>query len=511
MIADPAAGAALVIEGLIKDFGGQRALDGVDLAVRSGEIHALLGENGAGKSTLIKVLAGVHRPDGGELSVGGTHLQAGHTPADAARLGLHFVHQDLALVDELSVAENIALDVGYGMRRGLVSMARTERRAEELLARQGVAVDPTSPVGALPQAEKVMVAIARAFHADARVIVLDEVSASLPGPEVVRLQAAVRRAADGGLAVIWITHRLDELDGFADRLTVLRDGRRVVSADVADAAPSQIVEWIVGREVDLSRTRPHTERLGEPKLSVRGLSGPGLAAPLDLDVMAGEIVGLTGLIGAGAAAAAALLGGSPRVTAGTMTLDGAALPIGRPRAMRLAGCNYVPGDRARDGAIASLTVRENLFPVRIGTGPDDGRWRSRGTERAAAARLVRRFGVQPGAAVEMPLETLSGGNQQKVIFGRALRTSPRLLVLADPTAGVDVGARAELYALIRVATDEGAAVILASSDFDEVVRQADRALVMARGHVTAELSGDRLTRDALAAASYSATHQGDPG
>lgn len=358
---------ALVIEGLVKDFGGQRALDGVDLTVRRGEIHALLGENGAGKSTLIKVLAGVHRPDAGTTTVGDTRLPAGHTPADAARHGVHFVHQDLALIDGLSVAENIALDVGYGQRRGLVSMARTERRAAELLARQGVSIDPRSLVGGLPHAEKVMVALARAFHTDGTVIVLDEVSASLPGPEVARVQAAVRRAADDGVGIVWVTHRLDELPGFADRLTVLRDGRHVISAAVAGASDAQIVEWIVGREVDVSRSRPRLDVTGTPRLTVRGLTGPGLRVPLDFDVMAGEVLGLTGLIGAGADEVAALLGGSPRVTGGTVTLEGQALPIGRPRAMRLAGCNYVPGDRARDGAIPGLTVRENFFPVRIGT------------------------------------------------------------------------------------------------------------------------------------------------
>ncbi len=466
----------LRVEGLVKDFGGQRALDGVDFEVRPGEVHALLGENGAGKSTLIRILAGVLRPDAGTVEVEGAR----------------FVHQDLGLVDELSVAENIALELGYSSERGLVSMRRTERRAAELTARQGVEIDPRRLVGALPQAEKVMVAIARAFSVDARVIVLDEVSASLPAPQVVRLQAAVRRAAATGVAFVWVTHRLDELAGFADRLTVLRDGRRVVCAE-AGVPLSRIVEWIVGRPVAAApRSRAAATAAA---LSVRGLRGPGLAAPVDLDVAAGEVLGLTGLIGSGAQPLARLLGGSPRVRGGQATLSGSALPLGRPRAMRRAGCGYVPGDRARDGGFGALTVRENLFPT--------SRTLPR-RERAAAQALVQAYGVRPGAASELPLDSLSGGNQQKVVFARALRGAPPLLVLADPTTGVDVGAREELYALVRAAAAEGAAVVLASSDFEEIVNQADRALVLVRGRVAAELAGDGLTRDALAAASYGA-------
>jgi len=339
------------------------------------------------------------------------------------------------------------------------------------------------------------------------VIVLDEVSASLPAPEVQRLQAAVRKAAYSGVAFVWVTHRLDELHGFVDAITVLRDGRHVVTAPADDVSDPQLVEWIVGAPLTAVAHIPQTNATNATRLAATGLNGPGIREPIDLRVAAGETLGLTGLIGSGAQDVARLLGGSPRITGGSARLDDAPLPLGRPRAMRLLGCTYVPGERATEGAFVALSLRENLFPARLGPGPDDRRWRAPKRERAAAQRLLDAFAVRPLQASERPLDTLSGGNQQKVIFARALRGAPKLLVLVDPTAGVDVGARAELYALIRRAADDGAAVVLASSDFEEIVNHSDRALVMVRGRVVRELAGPALTRDALAAASYAAREE----
>jgi ribose transport system ATP-binding protein len=493
---------ALEVRGLVKDFGGQRALAGVDLEVRAGEIHALLGENGAGKSTLIKILAGVIRPDGGQVLVGGRVLPTSYPPAEATRLGLHFVHQDLGLIDSLTVAENVALEVGFATRHGLLSMRETERLAAGLLARQGVELSPRTLVGDLRQAEKVMVAIARAFSVKARAIVLDEVSASLPGPEVERLAQAVRAAASSGVAFIWVTHRLDELDGFADRVTVLRDGRRVASAPMRSAGHDRLVEWIVGRHVELKRTgRPLAADRPRTRLRVRDLCGLGLAEGVSFDVRHGEILGITGLIGSGAAEVARLLGGSPHVTGGTALLDGEPLPLGRPDRVREAGCNYVPGDRVRDGALPTLTVRENFLPARLRRAGDPFIRHPR-RERRAAEQLVITYGVRPRAGAELRLEALSGGNQQKVLFGRSLRSAPRLLVLNDPTVGVDVGSRSELYALLERAITAGTAVVLASSDFDEIVALADRVLVMGNRRVRRELDKEDLSRERLAAESY---------
>ncbi|HEY6888183.1 MAG TPA: sugar ABC transporter ATP-binding protein [Solirubrobacter sp.] len=484
---------ALEIRGLSKAFGGAQALEGVDLTLRRGEIHALLGENGAGKSTLIKILAGVVARDAGTIVAGA---------------GLAFVHQDLGLIDELSVAENIALELGYARRRGLISFPATARRVAALLDEVGVAVSPSALVGSLAQDQKVMVAVTRAVSAGAGAIVLDEVSSSLPAPEMARLAASLRAARRTGVAYIYVTHRLEEVFDLADRVTVLRDGRRVATADVAEVTHDELVSWILGDALEpaVREERP----LGDVALRVDG--------PVSFDVRAGEILGVCGLIGSGSRDVARVLGGAadPRGTvaperdaspvaaggprrhsppATTATLAGAALPLGDPFALAQAGVAYVPGDRVREGAVPDLAVRENLFLAR----------RPR-RERAAAAELVDRFDVRPRDAVERPLASLSGGNQQKVIFARALHARPRLLVLDDPTAGVDVGSRLALHGFLRECAAEGAAIVLASTDFEEIAAVADRALVMRHGRVADELSRDQLTAERLARAAYGSSN-----
>jgi ribose transport system ATP-binding protein len=489
---------ALEIRGLSKAYGGARALDDVSLTLRRGEIHALLGENGAGKSTLIKVLAGVVDRDAGSIE------------CDA---GLAFVHQDLGLIDELSVAENIALELGYARHRGLISFAATRRRVAALLAAVGVDVSPDAPVASLAQDQKVMVAVTRAVSAGAGVIVLDEVSSSLPAPEMARLAASLRAARPTGVAYIYVTHRLDEVFDLADRVTVLRDGRRVATADVASTTHDELVGWILGDapETPVSGSR----ELGDVALRVDG--------DVSFTVRAGEILGICGLIGSGSRDVARLLGGatsppgeraasdrvrgnevrrvhrgfrdeagSPGHGAATATLFGRSLPLGDPFALARAGVAYVPGDRVREGAVADLSVRENLFLAR----------RPRRNETALAAALAKRFDVRPRDASERPLSSLSGGNQQKVIFARALHGRPRLLVLDDPTAGVDVGSRAQLHGFLRECAAEGAAVVLASTDFEEVAVVADRALVMRHGRVAEELAREQLTPERLARAAY---------
>jgi ribose transport system ATP-binding protein len=457
----------LEIRGLSKHFGGVQALRDVDLALRPGEIHALLGENGAGKSTLIKILAGVHHADAGSI---------------ATSSGLAFVHQDLGLVDELSVAENVALELGYSRSRGLISFRATERRVADLLSSVGVDVDPRASVGTLAQDQKVMVAVTRAVSRGAGVVVLDEVSSSLPAPEMARLADALRMARRTGVAYLYVTHRLEEVFELADRVTVLRDGRRVATADVAETSHDELVGWILG-DVPAVAARGRRE-LGDVALRVDG--------PVPFDVRAGEILGICGLIGSGSRDVARLLGGATRDPLTAATLDGAPLPLGDPFALSRAGVAYVPGDRLNEGAVPELAVRENLFLAR----------RPR-RERGVAAELAERFDVRPRGALERRLATLSGGNQQKVIFARALARRPRLLVLDDPTAGVDVGSRAQLHGFLRDCAAGGAAVVLASTDFEEVAAVADRALVMCAGRLAEELH--ELTPERLARAAYGTT------
>jgi ribose transport system ATP-binding protein len=307
--------ALLAVHRARKRFGGVDALDDVDFELRAGEIHALLGENGAGKSTLVKLLAGVVAADEGDVLVAGTPLPSRFTPADVKQAGIAFVHQDLGLIDHLSVAENIALSTGYSRRAGgLISFGATERKVAEELARLRLDISASAPVRALAQDEKVMVAVARAFALDARGIVLDEVTSSLPAPEAARLADALRRTREAGLGIVFVTHRIDEIFGLADRVTVLRNGRRVVTADVATVDHDQVVEWILGAEGAAvegeAARRPRAARVaGEPRLVVRELACPGLHEPVSLQIAAGEILGVCGLVGCGARELAAALDG----------------------------------------------------------------------------------------------------------------------------------------------------------------------------------------------------------
>jgi len=491
--------------GVGKRFGGAVALDGVDFELLPGEIHALLGENGAGKSTLIKILAGVVTRDTGEIRVAGEELPAAHSPAECAAAGLAFVHQDLGLAEHLSVAENLALATGYERRRGLIAYRATERRAGEILAELAIEVPPRTLVGDLEQDQKVMVAVARAFSLRARAIVLDEVSSSLPAPAVARLSEALTAARRSGVGFVYVTHRLEELYGLADRATILRDGRRVATIAAAEFDHDRIVEAIVGKqgleELSSASQAPASTR-GDVRLRIRGLEGPGLHQPIDLDVAAGETVAFCGLVGCGNRALAGMLGGAVRPWRGTAELDGRPLALGSPDALRRAGCTYVPGDRQAQGGVFTLNVRENLFLRRAGEPGARLRMRFPGRERRAAHELIERFHVRPAASAEAPLWTLSGGNQQKVITGRALRAGPRMIVVDDPTAGVDVGSRAQIHRTLREAAAAGSVVILCSTDYEEVVSQADRVFVMNHGRIEAELEQEGLTPERLAQVSY---------
>lgn len=494
----------LRITGLAKHFGGEQALDDVDLDLGRGEIHALLGENGAGKSTLVKILAGVVIRDAGEVSIDGENLSVHPSPTEIRKAGLAFVHQDLGLADHLSVAENIALATGYRRRGRLIRFRATARDVQSRLDALGIEVRAQRLVGNLAQDEKVMVAVARAFSLDAKAIVLDEVSSSLPAPEAARLGEALKETRRRGMSYLYITHRLDEVFELADRITVLRDGRRVATAVAGEVTRDDVVESIVGsREIVESFRAPERRPAptGPVRLEVLGLDGPGLTKPLSFQVREGEKLALCGLVGCGAREVAGMIGGAVKPLAGEATLDGQRLPLGSPRRLREAGCSYVPGDRQREGALLSMSIRENFFLSRAGDGASTP-LRVPARERAQALALAERFAVTPRRRVDKPLSSLSGGNQQKVICGRALRVGPKLLVLDDPTAGVDVGSRAQLHSIVTATAETGTPVVFASTDYEEVVSEADRALVLWNGAVYAELSGSELTQERLAQACY---------
>ena len=507
--------------GIGKHFAGEQALAGVDFDLRPGEIHALLGGNGAGKSTLIKIMAGVISADEGELEVDGASLGTHFSPADVKAAGLAFVHQDLGLLDHLTVSENIALAVGYATRGRVISFRRSSSRAAGYLSDLGVSISPDALVRDLSQDQKVMVAVARAFALDARAIVLDEVSSSLPAPEVERLASALRTARDAGIGYVYVTHRIGELPGLVDRVTILRDGRRVATRSAAGLDHATIVDLILGEEAAAEIDVPDLQvrsapRSGRPlRLRVKGLQAPALAEPISFDAEAGEVIGVCGLVGSGARQVAGVLGGQLAPGAGSAELDGEELPLGSPAALRGLGVSYVPGDRQAEGAVTGMSIRENLFidssEVRTSADLDGGTSRPRrsrprmihpGRERARARTLIDRFEVRPPGRPDRPIATLSGGNQQKVIFARALRSAPRLLVVDDPTAGVDIGSRAQLHAIVRQAAAGGTTVLFASTDFEEVAGEADRVLVMANGRLAAVLESGEVNPDRLARASY---------
>ncbi|GGQ26566.1 ribose transport system ATP-binding protein [Actinomadura coerulea] len=493
---------ALRVDGLTKSFLGQTVLNGVDLRIAPGEIHALLGENGAGKSTLIKILAGVHAADAGRVTVAGRPLRPRHRLADAAAARMRFVHQDLGLVDELDVTENICLTSDFSSRGGLIRFGASRRRVREVLGRLGVDIDPGRRVGDLAQAEKVMVAVARAFSAEARLIVLDEVTASLPTPEVARLKDLLHQACRQGTAFLFVTHRLGEVFDMADAVTVLRDGRRIASARPADVTHDQLVEWLVGRYVAALAPRSGESHAsaGTPVLRVKDLRATPHHAPLNFTVGAGEVVAFTGLVGSGAREVVRCLAGAQRPQEGTASLRGRRFPLGDPVGAAGRGSRYVAGDR-QEGIAPDLCVRENLFLAHYCHG---GRVLRPRRERRAADDLIARYDVRPPQASELPVVTLSGGNQQKVAIGRALSGAPGLLVLDDPTVGVDIGARVAIHRLIRQTADTGVPVVLASTDFSEVVSEAHRAVVMRDGRVGAVLSGADLTEQRLISESYRA-------
>nr|WSY53634.1 sugar ABC transporter ATP-binding protein [Streptomyces sp. NBC_00886] len=479
------AGPLVRIRGLGKRFGGTLALAEVDLDVHAGSILALLGPNGAGKSTLIKVLAGVHHADAGQITVDGHPLGS-----QAASRSMSFIHQDLGLVEWMTVAENIALSTGYPRRAGLISWRRTRERCADALRIVAGHLDPDAPIARLAPAERSLVAIARALAARAKLIVLDEPTARLPAADCARLFRVLHALRDRGHGILYVSHRLDEVYEVADTFAVLRDGRLVSHGPLAGHSPARLVHDIVGEALTDHR-RSEVPADGPVVLTLDGVGTAG-AGPVSLELRAGEVLGLVGLSGAGHMDLGRAVAGSRPL------LDGRALLGGRPYHPRTVadavglGVGFVPGDRLRESCLAELTVRENLLANPRAGGLPALRWINPRRERAEAVTLIERFSVRPRDS-EATIATLSGGNQQKVMIGRWLRVSLRLLVLEEPTASVDVGAKAAIHRLLDEALAAGLAVLLISTDFEEVAGVCGRTLVFVRGSVTAELSGAALT------------------
>jgi len=483
--ASPAVAAAPLLEmrRVVKTYPGVRALDGVDLELFSGEGLALLGANGAGKSTLIKILAGAVVPDSGSVRLAGRDV-AWRSPREARAAGIAVIHQEQSLVPGLSAAENIFLGQ-EPTRRGFVRRAAEERRAAEILDRLGARVSPGVPCGRMTTAQRQLVEIARAIAGDARIVVMDEPTAALSALEAGRLHEVVGELRARGVAVIFISHRLDELARVCDRLVVLRDGRMVGGGSVADFDRPRLIAMLAGRE--LAAEYPARRVVpGAVRLEVRGLCRGRAVRDVSLTVREGEIVALTGLVGAGRTETLRLICGADRRDSGTVLLGGRPLTGGSPREAIARGIVLSSEDRKAEGLVLGHSVRENIALPNLGALVRGGLIAGR-RERALVGGLVARLGIRLPHA-EVPAGTLSGGNQQKVVLAKWLARGSEVLLCDEPTRGIDVGARHDIYGILNDLVATGRSVVIASSDLGEVLGMADRIVVMREGRVAGELA-----------------------
>ncbi|HLH68144.1 MAG TPA: sugar ABC transporter ATP-binding protein [Candidatus Dormibacteraeota bacterium] len=489
---------------LSKTFGGERALIDVHFSVLPGEIHGLVGENGSGKSTLIKVLAGFHVPErGSELLVDGRAVPLPLRPGQFRELGMAFVHQDLALIPSLTAAENLYLGELVASNRWWISWRAQQHRAAGTFRRYGLRIDPGAEVARLGQVERALLAIVRAAEEMRRargtrgsgLLLLDEPTAFLPREGVDRLFALMRQIAAGGAGVVFVSHHLDEVLEVTDRVTVLRDGRVVATSLTAEVSHERLVEMIIGRRLE-GVPRPEAGPIaGDGALmAAEGVTAGGLEN-CSLYVGRGEIVGVTGLVGSGFSELPYALFGARRAR-GTLALEGRRYDLGslRPAQAVRVGIALVPADRLAAGSVADLSVVDNLS---LQVFRQNGPWLDRGRLRREAGQLVRRFDVRPPDP-DLTYQSLSGGNQQKVLLARWLRTAPRLLLLDEPTIGVDVGAREQIFDLIRETAASGVAVLCSSADHEQLAALCHRVYVVARGRIVAELRGDEVTEGRIA-------------
>ncbi|TDD85465.1 sugar ABC transporter ATP-binding protein [Actinomadura darangshiensis] len=490
--------------GVVKRFPGVLALDGVSFGLRAGEAHALVGENGAGKSTLLKVLTGVYRPDAGGLRLRGEPVAFGG-PFDAQRAGIQAIHQEIGLVPLMSVARNLLLGREPRNRLGLIDMRALHRAAEDLLAPYGVRIDVRRPLRSCGVGTQQMVALARAVSVDARVVVMDEPTSSLEPREVETLFGVIRDLRARGIAVVYVSHRLDELFRVCSRVTVLRDGRMVHTGDLADLDRLRLVSLMLGRDMAEVRAEGMTkfsgdhERAGDvPVLEARGLTRRHQLDGVSVTVRPGEVVGLGGLLGSGRSETAKAIAGALPLDAGTVVVAGTPLRWPTTANATKAGIAMLPEDRKAEGIVPALSIRENIALAAL-----PGLSRAGIVSDARIDRIVGTFMKRlriKASSMHQRVGELSGGNQQKVLLARWLATEPKVLLLDEPTRGIDVGAKAEVQTLIDELAREGLGVLLISSDLEELVEGADRVVVLRDGAVAGELTGDQVSEQGVMAA-----------
>ncbi len=485
----------LQMQGISKAFPGVQALDSVDFEVRAGEIHALIGENGAGKSTLIKILSGAQSADAGQITLGGKRVTF-HNPREALHAGIATINQELMLIPQLSAAENVLLGRLPHQRLGRVDREAMQEYAREAFAMLGLNLDPVTPVAHLSVAEQQATEIARALSRQAEIIVMDEPMSALAGREIDNLLTYVERLREQGKAIVLITHKLDETFRVADRITVLRDGQHIATLPTPETTPEEVVNMMVGRSVDSVFIKKVTE-IGEPILEVRNLTRTGKFHDISFTLHRGEVLGLAGLIGAGRTDVVRAIFGADAADAGEIWIADKQMSTLTLKERIEAGLGLVPEDRKHDGLVLGMSVGDNLVLAALDRLAHWG-LRHPAQEQETAGELVADLSIKtPSLGTEVL--TLSGGNQQKVVIGKWLAMKPRVLVLDEPTRGIDIGAKAEVHALIQRLAQHGVAILLVSSELLEILNVSDRILVMHEGRITGEFAGGNATEEAVMA------------
>ncbi|HKP53966.1 MAG TPA: sugar ABC transporter ATP-binding protein [Chloroflexia bacterium] len=487
------------VQHVSKSFGGVHALQDVHFEIFAGEVHALLGENGAGKSTLIKIVTGLHQPDTGEIHLDGQPVRFANT-REAQEHGIAAIYQEPSLFPDLDVAENIMVG-RQPMRRWGIDWREMYQEAGSLLRRLGLSIDPRTKARDLSVAQQQVVEIARALSINAKVLIMDEPTSSLTLSEVEELFAIVRQLREAGTAIVFISHRLEELFALADRVTTLRDGTYVSTRDMSSVTTEDLIRMMVGRTLGELFPKQAVEA-GEVVLEVEGLGREGSFSGVSFQLRRGEILGMSGLIGAGRTNVARAIFGTEPATAGTIKLDGKIVTIKSPNAAMALGIGYVPEDRKEHGLVLPMCIADNITLPVLSNFAARG-WLDAGKERQAAIEASRTLEVKM-AHVEQKAGQLSGGNQQKVVLAKWLGTRPRILILDEPTRGIDVGTKAAVHGLMSGLAAQGMAILMISSELPEVLGMSDRILVMREGRLTGEFSRAEATQEKLMSAATAA-------
>jgi len=475
---------------MTKRFPGVTAVDGVDLDFRPGEVHAIAGENGAGKSTLMKLLSQAERPDEGEIELQGERVSF-HGPKHAQQLGIAMVHQEFALAPHLTIAENLVL--GHETSRlGLIARGSERRQARDLLERVGLDVDPSRRAGSLPVAAQQRVEIAKALAIDAKVVIMAEPTATLTEREIEALFGVIRDLTEDGIAVLYISHRLDEITRIADRVTVMRDGQVVETLEKDDMDEREIVRLMVGREIENLYPKEDVD-VGDVLLRVEGITRRGVLRDCSFEVHKGEILGFAGIMGAGRTELARAVFGADPIDDGRIELDGDALTIRSPRDAIDAGIGYLTEDRKGEGLAMQLGIEPNITLASV---PGSPAWIDRGAEHEAASKRAHELDIR-APSLRTVVQTLSGGNQQKVVVAKWLLRDCDILFFDEPTRGIDVGAKAEIYKLLDALAEQGRAIVMISSELPEILRMSHRVLVMCEGRLTGELPASQATQEKI--------------